>query len=85
MRQLVDVYERWGTGVVGLKEVAEGQEHMYGIIAGTSVGPREWKVSKMVEKPAPGTAPSRLATIGRYVLPPEIFDHPGGDGPGARR
>ncbi|HVU51702.1 MAG TPA: UTP--glucose-1-phosphate uridylyltransferase GalU [Polyangia bacterium] len=73
VRQLVEVYERWGTGVVGLKEVAEGQEHLYGIIAGTNVGPREWKVSKMIEKPAPGTAPSRLASIGRYVLPPEIF------------
>jgi UTP--glucose-1-phosphate uridylyltransferase len=73
VRQLIEVYDRWGTGVVGLKEVAEGQEHLYGIIAGTSVGPRQWKVSKMVEKPAPGTAPSRLASIGRYVLPPEIF------------
>ena len=28
---------------------------------------------RLVEKPAPGTAPSRLAIIGRYLLPPEIF------------
>jgi UTP--glucose-1-phosphate uridylyltransferase len=73
VRQLLDVYERWGTGVVGLKEVAAGQEHMYGIVEGKSVGPREWKLSRLVEKPAPGTAPSRLAAIGRYVLPAEIF------------
>jgi UTP--glucose-1-phosphate uridylyltransferase len=73
IRQLLDVYERWGTGVVGLKEVAEGQEHLYGIVDGQNVGTREWKLSRLVEKPAPGTAPSRLAAIGRYVLPAEIF------------
>ena len=73
VRQLLDVYERWGTGVVGLKEVPPGQEHLYGIVEGQSVGPREWKLSRLVEKPAPGTAPSRLAAIGRYVLPAEIF------------
>jgi UTP--glucose-1-phosphate uridylyltransferase len=73
VRQLLDVYERRGTGVIGLKEVPEGTEHMYGIVAGERLAPREWKLSRLVEKPAPGTAPSRLASIGRYVLPPEIF------------
>lgn len=73
VRQLLDVYERWGTGVVGLKEVPAGTEHMYGIVDGASVGKREWKLSKLIEKPAPGTAPTRLAAIGRYVLPAEIF------------
>jgi UTP--glucose-1-phosphate uridylyltransferase len=74
VRQLLDVYERWGTGVVGLKEVPAGTEHMYGIVDGASVGKREWKLSKLIEKPAPGTAPTRLAAIGRYVLPAEIFE-----------
>jgi UTP--glucose-1-phosphate uridylyltransferase len=74
VRQLLDVYERWGTGVVGLKEVPEGQEHLYGIVEGDRVGEREWKLRRLIEKPAPGTAPSRLAAIGRYVLPPEIFE-----------
>jgi UTP--glucose-1-phosphate uridylyltransferase len=74
LRQLIDNYERWGQGVVALKEVPPGQEHLYGIIEGEKVGDRDWKVRRMVEKPAPGTAPSRLAIIGRYVLPPEIFE-----------
>jgi len=60
--------------VVALKEVPPGQEHLYGIIDGEKVADRDWKVRRMVEKPAPGTAPSRLAIIGRYVLPPEIFE-----------
>jgi UTP--glucose-1-phosphate uridylyltransferase len=46
---------------------------MYGIVDGTRTGPRELALKKLIEKPAPGTAPSRLAIIGRYVLPPEIF------------
>jgi UTP--glucose-1-phosphate uridylyltransferase len=74
IRQLIDVYARTGTGVVGLKEVPAGQEHLYGIIDGDRTAPRELRVRQLVEKPAPGTAPSRLAIIGRYVLPPEIFE-----------
>jgi len=31
-------------------------------------------VNSMVEKPAPGEAPSNLAIIGRYILTPDIFD-----------
>jgi len=34
---------------------------------------RLYHVDTLVEKPAPGTAPTNLAVIGRYVLPPEIF------------
>ena len=73
VRQLIDVYEKTGTGVIALKEVPAGQEHMYGIVDGERAGPRQMKIRKLVEKPAPGTAPSRMAIIGRYVLPPEIF------------
>ena len=35
---------------------------------------RLWKVDRLVEKPAPGDAPSNLAIVGRYVLTPKIFD-----------
>jgi UTP--glucose-1-phosphate uridylyltransferase len=71
--QLIQVHARTGKGVVGLKEVPAGQEHLYGIIDGERTAPRELRIRKLIEKPAPGTAPSRLAIIGRYVLPPEIF------------
>ena len=74
IRQLIDVYQRTGTGVVAVKEVPVGQEHLYGIVDGQRAGGREIQVRKLIEKPAPGTAPSRMAIIGRYVLPPEIFE-----------
>jgi len=71
--QLIDAYQRLGTGVIALKEVPADQAHMYGIADGERDGARGLKISKLVEKPAPGTTSSRAAVIGRYVLPPEIF------------
>ncbi|HVT06580.1 MAG TPA: UTP--glucose-1-phosphate uridylyltransferase GalU [Polyangia bacterium] len=71
--QLIQQYDQRGTGVIGLKEVAPGQEHLYGIADGDRDGERGLQVRRLVEKPAPGTVSSRLAIIGRYVLPPEIF------------
>jgi UTP--glucose-1-phosphate uridylyltransferase len=79
--QLLGVYERQGLGVVGLKEVPVGQEHLYGVVGGERIADGgvaassspTLRLSKLVEKPTPGTAPSRLAIVGRYVLPPEIF------------
>lgn len=82
LAQLLRIHERFQTGVVGLQEVASGQEHLYGIVGGEPVdgpgsaagsGGTTLRLSRLVEKPAPGTAPSRMAIIGRYVLPPEIF------------
>jgi UTP--glucose-1-phosphate uridylyltransferase len=71
--QLAAVYEKTGKGCVGLMQVEPGQEKMYGIVKGQQVSPRLWKLDDMVEKPDPKSAPSRLAIVARYVLPPSIF------------
>jgi len=71
--QLVEVYRATGCGVVALMEVAPGREHMYGIVAGDDDGHGRVQVRELVEKPPAGTAPSRLAIIGRYVLPAAIW------------
>ena len=39
-----------------------------------AVGQRLHRIRQMVEKPSPGTAPSNLAIMGRYVLTPTVFD-----------
>jgi len=76
--QLIDEFQRLGgdKGVIALMEVPPGQESLYGIAAGQAVAgaPRTLHISEMVEKPAPGTAPSRLAIVGRYVLPAAIWE-----------
>jgi UTP--glucose-1-phosphate uridylyltransferase len=72
--QLIDAYQRTdGRGVLALMEVPAGQEHLYGVVSGKSDGQGLIKIDDMVEKPAPGTAPSRMAIVGRYVLPAEIW------------
>lgn len=71
--QLIDVFQAAGLGAVAVMEVPAGQEHLYGVVAGDPISPGRVRISHMVEKPAPGTAPSRLAIVGRYVLPPDIW------------
>lgn len=73
IRQLIELHEKEGKGVVALMEVPDSQTDKYGVIAGTHRGDGVYEISKMVEKPDPGSAPSNLAIIGRYVLPGRIF------------
>lgn len=73
--RMIDVHERHNTSVIALLEVDPAQAHLYGIATIEATDePDVVRVTGLVEKPAPGTAPSNLAIIGRYVLRPEIFD-----------
>ena len=75
LRQLLDARDASrATCAVGLVEVPDDETHRYGICGGTFEAPGRMRVSRMVEKPAQGTAPTRFAIIGKYVLPHEIFD-----------
>jgi UTP--glucose-1-phosphate uridylyltransferase len=71
--QLARVYQQTGAGAIAIMEVPPGKEHMYGIVAGERDATGHLRIRDMVEKPKPGTAPTRLAIIGRYVLPPEVW------------
>ncbi len=61
--------------LLAVQEVPLAHTRRYGIVAGEPVSDRLMKVSKMVEKPAPETAPSRMAVAGRYILTPAVFQH----------
>ncbi|HYI01764.1 UTP--glucose-1-phosphate uridylyltransferase GalU [Hyalangium sp.] len=74
IRQLARVFRQFNQGVVALMEVPDSETHLYGIAAGKDLGDGVIQIERIVEKPKRGTAPSNLAVIGRYVLPPEIFD-----------
>jgi UTP--glucose-1-phosphate uridylyltransferase len=74
IRQLAIAFRKHGKGVVALMEVPPEETHLYGIAAGEPIDDRTLRITRIVEKPAKGTAPSNLAVIGRYVLPPSIFD-----------
>ena len=72
---LVSTYEATGKSVLSVAEVVLSDVSKYGIIAPSAVlSDSLWSVSGLHEKPTPGEAPSRLASFGRYVLQPSVFD-----------
>lgn len=81
--QLMRVHEQTGAAAIAIMEVPEGKEHMYGIVSGERDAQGRMRIREMVEKPKPGTAPSRWAIVGRYVLPGEVWQHLEHTRPGA--
>jgi UTP--glucose-1-phosphate uridylyltransferase len=73
MRQLVDAYEKVGGNVVAVLEVPENETHKYGVVDPGARDGNLTEIRGLVEKPAPGTAPSNLMLPGRYVLQPEVM------------
>ena len=76
--QLVDAYRQTHSSVIAVMEVGPDEVSRYGIIDpdpdAVTNDERLHRIRGVVEKPAPGDAPSNLAIIGRYVLTPKIFE-----------
>jgi len=72
-QQLIDIYEQYKQTVIAVEEVPDERVENFGIIEGKQVGETIWRVSRLIEKPAPGKSSSNLAIAGRYILTPEIF------------
>lgn len=73
LKQMVEAYEETGGAMVASMEVPESQTSSYGVLDVAGVDGRLSQVKAMVEKPQAGTAPSNLAVIGRYILPPTVM------------
>jgi len=73
LKQMVDAYNKVGGNLICAEEVPDDQTHRYGIITPGSQDGVLTEVKGLVEKPAPGTAPSNLSVIGRYILQPEVM------------
>jgi UTP--glucose-1-phosphate uridylyltransferase len=71
--QMIDAYQKMDGALIAIQKVPRAETHLYGIIKGKKVRDRIFRVDEMVEKPEKGKAPSNLAIIGRYILPPQIF------------
>ena len=74
LAQMLEIFTQHRTSVVAIEEVPAEITHQYGVIAGDEVSKDLYSVSNMIEKPEPGTAPSNLAIVGRYILTPDIFE-----------
>lgn len=85
LRQMIDVSERTGGGVVALRRVARDEVSKYGVVVpeGDVDAAGVVRIIDMVEKPAVESAPSDLIIIGRYVLTGDVFDEIARTKPGA--
>ncbi|HXH05418.1 MAG TPA: UTP--glucose-1-phosphate uridylyltransferase GalU [Vicinamibacterales bacterium] len=73
LRQMIQVFEEVGGPVLAVERVPPQDVSSYGIVAYEPLRPGVYRVTDLIEKPAPQEAPSDLAIIGRYVLTPDIF------------
>lgn len=73
LKQMMDLYEELGGGVIAVQEVLEADVNKYGILDAEPVKDRVFRIKDLVEKPSPEVAPSRLAIMGRYIIPAGIF------------
>jgi UTP--glucose-1-phosphate uridylyltransferase len=72
--QLIEAYEKYGLGVVGIKKVSREDILKYSSLAVSLLSDNHFKITDMIEKPSPDKILSLYSILGRCVLPPEIFD-----------
>lgn len=75
LQQMVEAYEETGGNMVAAMEVPSEKTSSYGVLDVADDMGNMVSVKGMVEKPAPGTSPSNLAVIGRYILTPQVLNH----------
>jgi UTP--glucose-1-phosphate uridylyltransferase len=74
LQQMVERFRDWRASILAVQEVPAEHTRRYGIVDGHPVDDRMVDLSRIVEKPAPEHAPSRLGVAGRYILTPGVFD-----------
>lgn len=73
LKQMLEIYNKYGASVIAVQEVDRSQVSSYGIIKAVPIADGVYKIDDMIEKPNIEDAPSNLAIIGRYILTPEII------------
>jgi UTP--glucose-1-phosphate uridylyltransferase len=73
LKQLIEVYQETGATVLAVRRFPRSEIGRYGVVVTNGSRGRIHEVTDMVEKPEPGTEPSDLAILGRYVLNPAVF------------
>lgn len=74
LKQMVEVFSHYNTGVIAVQTIPPEDTDKYGIVEVKAIDKRIGKIQSIVEKPKPAVAPSNLAVVGRYILPGEIME-----------
>jgi UTP--glucose-1-phosphate uridylyltransferase len=73
LKQLIEAHRKTGATVIAVRRFPRSEIGRYGVVVTNGSKGRTHEVMDMVEKPEPGTEPSDLAILGRYVLTPAVF------------
>lgn len=84
LQQLMEVYEKTGASVLGVQSVPKAEVSKYGIVSGTQLDERTYRVDGLVEKPKVEEAPTNVAILGRYIVTPRVFEFLEHAEPGAK-
>lgn len=74
LKQLIEVYEKYGDPVISIIETDDAGTYKHGIVEGPEVEKDVYQIKKLIEKPGPKKTKSRLASVSGYILTPDIFD-----------
>lgn len=72
--QLMEAYDEYQGTILGVQAVPDSETGKYGIVDGDFINANTYSVKSLVEKPAPGEAPSNVAILGRYIISPKVFE-----------
>mgnify|MGYP001245059878 CR=1 FL=1 len=72
-KELINVYNKKITNILGVMEVEKKDVSKYGIIDISLSKKNNFKIKSMIEKPSIKNSPSNLAIVGRYILRNDIF------------
>jgi UTP--glucose-1-phosphate uridylyltransferase len=76
LSQMMAVYRETGGNVIAVEECDPAETDRYGIVGvGEGAPGGAFRITAMVEKPDPKSAPSNLYINGRYILQPGVFEH----------
>ncbi len=73
VKQVIDVYEKYGDTVIGLSEVKPEEVSQFGVMGGIDLGDGIYEVKQFIEKPKMSEAPSNLVQVGINVITPEVI------------
>ena len=73
LQQMIEVHNATGASVIGVESIPAELSRSYGMVGVEMNKSGHQVIRRIVEKPKPEDAPSRLGVVGRYVLSPDIF------------
>lgn len=75
-KQMIDLYEKLDGSILPCIELTKDYDYLrYGVVRGEEIEKNVRRVEEIVEKPGKTNAPSKMASVGGYLLTPEVFEY----------